>query len=82
MREFWLLRVALNKVLSSVQRQHVLGKSPSGGVCRAVLLSLGNGVILSLLAKIYAAHKYKYVCKHTVILVGLGSSVSGCSIIC
>ena len=76
MREFLLLRVALNKVLSSVQLQHVLGKSPSGGVCRAVLLSLGNGVILSRLAKIYAK------CKHTLILVGLGSSVSDCSIIC
>ena len=37
-----------------MQLQHVLGKSPSGGVCLAVLLSHGNGVIQSLLAKIFA----------------------------
>ena len=54
-----MLRITLNKVLSSVQLQHVLGKSPSGGVCLAVLLSHGNGVILALLAKIFAR------CKHT-----------------
>ena len=77
--EFLLLRITQNKVVSSVQLQHVLGKSPSGGVCLAVPLSLGNGVILALLAKIFAT------CKHTNTSnpeVGLGSSASGCSNIC
>ena len=52
--EILMLRITQNKAVSSVQLQHVLGKSPSGGVCLAVLLSHGNGVILSLLAKIFA----------------------------
>ena len=73
LQEFLLLRITQNKVVSSVQLQHVLGKSPSGGVCLAVPLSLGNGVILALLAKIFAT------CKHTNTSnpeVGLGSSAS------